>query len=70
MLTRHSGHPYYAADHICRRDITDNVTKAVQGGGDWFKAVQETLDRLGVTGDQRAPFFHHAEAVTNQLGIS
>ena len=69
MLTRHSGHPYFAADHICRRDITDNVTKAVKASSDWFKAVQETLDRLGVTGEQRTPFFRHAESVANLKGL-
>lgn len=67
MLTRHSGHPYHAADHICRRDIADQVAEAVKGGGDWFKAVQLTLDRLGVSGDQRDPFFRHAEGVAAKL---
>jgi hypothetical protein len=69
VLTRHSGHPYRAADHICRRDITDQVTVAVLLGGDWVAAVQAVLDRCGVTGVQRDPFFQHAKALANQEGI-
>ena len=74
LLARHSGHPYCAADNICRRDVADQVTKVVKlkliSREDWVAPLQELLDALGVTGHQRDPFFEHAIRVEGAMNVN